>query len=149
MATCSWKADVQYCDISIVSTDRTYGFIMTLFNPQRWRRGRRLMHPLGFSKIAERRRREAPFSTLWGILCLTFDKKKNDRIMLGHGAMPSLRGQAQAIFLREMAGYCTLEGDIDHNEVSLDHFRSKLICLTPSQYPLTFRSRSDQGQVQG
>ena len=30
-----------------------------------------------------------------------------------------------------MTDYCTLKGDIDHDEASFDHFRSELTCLTP------------------
>ena len=38
--------------------------------------------------------------------------------------------QGQAI-LREITEYCTLEGDIDHDEASFDYFRSELTCMTP------------------
>ena len=63
----------------------------------------------------------------------------------GHGDMTSQMEQGQAFFAR-MADYCTLEGDIDHDEASLDQCRSKLAYLTPSQFLLTFWSRSGQGQ---
>ena len=52
-------------------------------------------------------------------------------------------------FLREMADYCTLEGDINHDEASFGQFRSQLTCLTPPKCPLTFWSRSGTGQGQG
>ena len=63
--------------------------------------------------------------------------KKFDRVMPGHRAMTLQEVQGQAI-LREMAEYCTLEGDIDHDEISFDYFRSELTCMTPPPYPLTF-----------
>ena len=68
--------------------------------------------------------------------------------MSGHGTMTSQGGKVRP-FLREVADYCTLEGDIVHDETSFDHFRSELSCLTPPQRPLTFWSRSgqDQGQL--
>ena len=49
--------------------------------------------------------------------------------MSGHGAITS-QGYKVRPFLREMADYCTLEGDIDHDEPSLDHFRSEPTCLS-------------------
>ena len=47
-------------------------------------------------------------------------------------------------FLRELAEYGTLEGDIE----AFDYFRSALTFMTPPLYPLTFWSRSCQGQGQ-
>ena len=58
------------------------------------------------------------------------------------------KGNTVRPFLREMAVYCILESDIDHDEAHLDYFRSEPTCLTPPQYPLTFWPRSGQGQVQ-
>ena len=49
-------------------------------------------------------------------------------------------------FLREIAEYGTLEGDI---EASFDYFRSELTCMIPPPYPLNFWSRSGQSQGQG
>ena len=72
--------------------------------------------------------------------------KKIDLVMSGHGAMTSLEVQGQAIFLREIAEYGTLKGDI---EASFDYFRSELACMTLPPYPLTFWSRSGQSQGQG
>ena len=48
-----------------------------------------------------------------------------------------------------MADYGTLEGDINHDEASFDHFRSELTCLTIAQCILTFWSRSGRDQGQG
>ena len=67
-------------------------------------------------------------------------KKKNDRVMSGHGAMTSQEVQGQAIFARN-SGTGTLEADI---ELSFDYFRSELTCMTLPPYPLTFWSRSGQ-----
>ena len=55
--------------------------------------------------------------------------------MSGHGTMTSQEVQGQAIFLREMAYYSILEGDIDgdHAETSFVYFRSELICMTPQK----------------
>ena len=49
-------------------------------------------------------------------------------------------------FLREMADYCTFEGDIDHDEASFGHFRPELTCLTLPRCPFCTMS-FDQGQV--
>ena len=57
------------------------------------------------------------------ILCATFGKKKIDRVMSGHGTITSQEVQGQAIFLRGIAEYGTLEGDI---EASFEYFRSEL-----------------------
>ena len=46
-------------------------------------------------------------------------KKKNGRVMSGHKAMMSQREQGLAICLREIADYCILEDDIDHDEAFL------------------------------
>ena len=72
--------------------------------------------------------------------------KRFDQLMSGHGAMTSQDIQGQVIFLREIAEYGTLEGDI---EASFDYFRSELTCMTQPQYPLTFWSRSGQSRGQG
>ena len=72
--------------------------------------------------------------------------QKNDLVLSVHEAMTS-QGYKIRPFLREMADNCTLEVDIDHDEDSYDHLRSELSCLTPSQCPLIFWSRSVQGQV--
>ena len=52
-------------------------------------------------------------------------------------------------FLREIAEYSTLEGDIEHEEASFELFRSELAWMTPQPYPLTFCSRSRQSKGQG
>ena len=49
--------------------------------------------------------------------------EKFDWFMLGHRVMTSQEVQGQDIFERNIAHYCTLEGDIDHDEASLDYFR--------------------------
>ena len=55
-------------------------------------------------------------------------------------------------FLREMVDYCIFEADINHHELSPDHFRSVQTCLIPPQCLSTFwlrsvvRSRSMSGQ---
>ena len=46
------------------------------------------------------------------------------------------KGTRSSHFLRGMTDYCTLEGDIDHDEASFDHFRSELTCLTPMPFNL-------------
>ena len=47
--------------------------------------------------------------------------KKIDRVMSGHGAMTSQEVRTRSgHFLRKMADYCTLEGDIDHDEAYFD-----------------------------
>ena len=52
-------------------------------------------------------------------------------------------------FLRKIAEYGKLEGDIDHEEVPFDFCRSEVTCMTPPPYLLTFRSRSRQSKGQG
>ena len=120
-------------------------------NPRPAQGGGRCAPPLKFCRSTpnhESGRTEISHS-LWGIFCATFGEKKIGRVMSGHGAITSQEVQGQAIFLREMADYSTLEDDIDHNEASSECFRSELTCVTPPQYPLTFWSRSGQIQGQG
>ena len=47
------------------------------------------------------------------------------QLMSGHGATTSKEVQGQAI-LREIADYCTLEGNIDHDKAFFDYFSSEL-----------------------
>ena len=71
--------------------------------------------------------------------------QKIDRVVSDHGGMTSHREQGQVIFARNgVTDYCTLEGSIDHDKASFDHFKSELTCLTPPQCPLTIWSRSGQ-----
>ena len=49
--------------------------------------------------------------------------KNVDRFMSGHGAMTSQEVQGVRPFLREIAEYGTLQGDI---EASFDYFKSEL-----------------------
>ena len=107
-------------------------------DPRQWRSG--------FSKPArKKKRRRLPW---WNILCATLGKK-----MTGSCQVTELwchKGNKVRPFLREKADYCTLGGDIDHDEASFDfyHFRSELTCLVPPQCSWTFWSGSGQAQGQ-
>ena len=82
---------------------------------------------------------------LWSILCATFGEKKIDRAISGHGAYDfTNRGTRSDHFLPEMADYCTLEGDIDHDKPSgtdnlgraIDTLKKKL-SLGAREFPVT------------
>ena len=82
---------------------------------------------------------------LWGHPLRNFWLK----IFTGHVRSRSYdvtRGTRSGHFLREIAEYGTLEGDI---EASFDYFRAELTCMTPPPYHSTFWSRSGQSQGQG
>ena len=80
------------------------------------------------------------FHSPWGILCATLGKKLTRSCQVTE--LWRHKGNKVGPFLGELVDYCTLEGDIDHDEPSLDHFRSELTCLTPPQCLLTFWSRA-------
>ena len=62
------------------------------------------------------------FGIAYGAFFAQLLVKNFDRVMSGHGAMTSQRYKVRP-FLREIAEYGTLEGDI---EASFDYFRSEL-----------------------
>ena len=67
--------------------------------------------------------------------------------MSGHEDMTSQRVQGQTIFARNGGLLHALEGDINHDETSFNHFKSELTSLTPPKCLLTFWSTSAQGNV--
>ena len=115
--------------------------------------------PSGLSKIAKKKRQRASppfFST-----CLMGHPLRNfwDKKLTGSCQVKELwrhKGNKHCSLcdvivpwpcLREIVDYCTLEGDIDQDEASFDHFTSELTCLTLQKCPFYFWSRSGQDQV--
>ena len=86
------------------------------------------------------------FSASYGASFMQLLAKTINRVMSDH-ELRGYKGNKFRPYLRAMADYCTLQGGVDHDKASFDHFRSVLTCVTPPQCPFTFLSRSGQGEI--